>query len=161
MQTIGNNFLSGCSSFNPTEFNFTTPFLDWIGDNFLSGCSSFNPTEFKFTIPNLRRIGDNFLSGCSSFNPTEFTIPEAINYIGGGLFYNCYSINCLKVMCFATCLQSSKLSFSVDDMTRDVYKNGLQVIVTTISDFNIFLRSFVDIYDVENKIFRHINIRII
>ena len=158
--TIGDNFLSGCSSFNPTEFIIPNNFLHTIGDNFLSGCSSFNPTEF--TIPNnLHKIGDNFLSGCSSFSPTEFTIPETISYIGGGLFYNCYSINCLKVMCSTSSLQSSKLSFSVDDMTRDVYKNGLQVFVKTKSELDIFLSTFVNIYDVENKIFRHLNIWVI
>ena len=60
-------------------------------------------------------------------------------------------------MCSISSLQSSKLSFSVDDMTCDVYKNGLDVVVKTKSDFNIFVNNFGDIYDVENKIFRHLN----
>ena len=60
-------------------------------------------------------------------------------------------------MCSISSLQSSELSFSVDDMTRDVYKNGLDVVVKTKSDFNIFVNNFGDIYDVENKIFRHLN----
>ena len=59
-------------------------------------------------------------------------------------------------MCSISSLQSSKLSFSVDDMTCDVYKNGLEVIVKTKPDFNIFLKNFGDIYDVENKIFRRL-----
>ena len=109
----------------------------------------------------INKIGDNFLSGCSSFNPTEFTIPETINYIGGGLFYNCYSINCLKVMCSISSLQSSELSFSVDDMTRDVYKNGLLVFVKTKFDLNDFVYTFVNIYDVENKVFRNSHVRVI
>ena len=180
LQAIGDNFLSGCSSFNPTKFDILPNNLQTIGNNFLSSCSSFNPTEF--IIPNSLRmignnflsdcsafnstffipqyvwtIGDNFLSGCSSFNPTEFTIPETILHIGGGLFYNCYSINCLKIMCSISSLQSSELSFSVDDMTRDVYKNGLQIFVKTKSDLNIFVNNFGDIYDVENKIFRRLN----
>ena len=209
LQTIGDNFLSGCSSFNPTKFDILPNNLQTIGDNFLSSCSSFNPTEFiipnnlqtignnflsdcsafnptEFIIPNSLRmignnflsdcsafnstffipqyvwtIGDNFLSGCSSFNPTEFTITETILHIGGGLFYNCYSINCLKVMCSIDSLQSSQLSFSVDDMTRDVFKNGLQVFVKTKIDFNDFVSTFGDINDVENKIFRHLNTRVI
>ena len=183
LQAIGDNFLSGCSSFNPTEFTISNS-LQTIGDNFLFSCSAFNPTEF--IIPNSLRmignnflsdcsafnstffipqyvwtIGDNFLSGCSSFNPTEFTIPETILHIGGGLFYNCYSINCLKIMCSIDSLQSSELSFSVDDMTRDVFKNGLQVFVKTKIDFNDFVSTFGDINDVENKIFRHLNTRVI
>ena len=60
-------------------------------------------------------------------------------------------------MCSISSLQSSKLSFSVDDMTCDVYKNGLEVIVKTKSDLNIFVNNFGDIYDVENKIFRRLN----
>ena len=157
--TIGNNFLSGCSSFKPTEFTIPNN-VQTIGENFLSGCSSFNPTEF--TIPNnVQTIGDNFLSGCSSFKPTEFIIPETIYYIGGGLFYNCYSINCLKIMCSISSLQSSELSFSVDDMTRDVYKNGLQIFVKTKTDLNNFVYTFVDIYDAKNKIFRHLIPRVI
>ena len=155
---IGDNFLSGCSSFNPTEFIIPNS-LRMIGNNFLSDCSAFNSTFF---IPQyVWTIGDNFLSGCNSFNPTEFTIPETIYHIGGGLFYNCYSINCLKVMCSIDSLQSSQLSFSVDDMTRDVFKNGLQVFVKTKIDFNDFVSTFGDINDVENKIFRHLNTRVI
>ena len=109
----------------------------------------------------MQTIGDNFLSGCSSFKPTEFIIPETIYYIGGGLFYNCYSINCLKIMCSISSLQSSELSFSVDDMTRDVYKNGLQIFVKTKTDLNNFVYTFVDIYDAKNKIFRHLIPRVI
>ena len=158
LQTIGDNFLFSCSAFNPTEFIIPNS-LRMIGNNFLSDCSAFNSTFF---IPQyVWTIGDNFLSGCSSFNPTEFTIPETILHIGGGLFYNCYSINCLKVMCSIDSLQSSELSFSVDDMTRDVFKNGLQVFVKTKIDFNDFVSTFGDINDVENKIFRHLLPRVI
>ena len=129
---------------------------------------SFNYGEFNFlNLPSkylnlpINKIGDNFLSGCSSFNPTEFIIPETIYYIGGGLFYNCYSINCLKILCSISSLQSSELSFSVDDMTRDVYKNGLQIFVKTKTDLNNFVYTFVDIYDAKNKIFRHLLPRVI
>ena len=129
---------------------------------------SFNYGEFNFlNLPSkylnlpINKIGDNFLSGCSSFKPTEFIIPETIYYIGGGLFYNCYSINCLKIMCSISSLQSSELSFSVDDMTRDVYKNGLQIFVKTKTDLNNFVYTFVDIYDAKNKIFRHLIPRVI
>ena len=64
-------------------------------------------------------------------------------------------------MCSISSLQSSELSFSVDDMTRDVYKNGLQVFVKTKIDLDNFVYTFVDICDVENKIFRHLNTRVI
>ena len=112
---IGDNFLSGCSSFNPTEFTIPNN-LQGIGDNFLSGCSSFNPTEFtipnnlqsigdnflsgcsafnsKFFIPQyVLTIGDNFLSGCSSFSPTEFTIPNNLQAIGDNFLSGCSAFN--------------------------------------------------------------------
>ena len=85
---IGDNFLSGCTSFNQSIIFPNT--ITSIGNNFLSGCTSFNQ---KIIIQDaITSIGDNFLSRCASFNES-ITINECVTSIGSDFLSGCTNFN--------------------------------------------------------------------
>jgi hypothetical protein len=62
---ISDYFMNNCTSFNGV-LNFTS--IESIGNDFMSGCRVFNNGDEELVLDNIESIPDNFLSGCSSFN---------------------------------------------------------------------------------------------
>ena len=85
IQTIGKQFLSGCSSFNQA---ISLPYCQTIDSGFLENCTSFNS---DITTPALTTVGDYFMRGCTSFNKPLNLV--AVYHFGDGFLMGCTAFN--------------------------------------------------------------------
>ena len=85
IQTIGKQFLSGCSSLNQA---ISLPYCTSIGAGFLENCTSFNS---DLTVSALTTIGDYFMRGCTSFNKPLNLV--AVYHFGDGFLMGCTAFN--------------------------------------------------------------------
>lgn len=85
VEKIGNYFMNNCSSFNR---QVSLPKCKEVGDNFLAYCSNFNNV---INAPKLTSVGGSFLGFCTSFNQVLST--AGFNYIGNSFLQGCTSFN--------------------------------------------------------------------
>lgn len=130
--SIGDYFLSGCTSFNCELIIPNT--ITSIGNYFLQNCTSFN---YELTIPNtVTSIGTAFLSGCKSFN-SPVTLSNNITSISSYFMYGCNSMtNTVNVGTLpATVIPSNQYSFSTGTSSADCYLFGIVIIGTYAADW--------------------------
>lgn len=85
IQTIGKQFLSGCSSLNQA---ISLPYCTSVGTGFLENCTSFNS---DLTVSALTTVDDNFMRGCTSFNKPLNLV--AVYHFGDGFLMGCTAFN--------------------------------------------------------------------
>ena len=85
IQTIGKQFLSGCSSFNQA---ISLPYCQTIDSGFLENCTSFNS---NFTAPALTSVDSHFMYGCTSFNKPLNLV--TVYHFGDGFLMGCTAFN--------------------------------------------------------------------
>ena len=85
IQTIGKQFLSGCSSLNQA---ISLPYCTSVGAGFLENCTSFNS---DLTVSALTSVGDYFMRGCTSFNKPLNLV--AVYHFGDGFLMGCTAFN--------------------------------------------------------------------
>jgi len=151
---IGNNFMYGCTNFNPTEdakqealtldniLEFGDNFLaysgynrevwiyraTYVGNDFMAGCKNFNS---YIHLPETQDaiIMGQFLFGCTSFNK-DIYLPATISYFGDFFMHNCNAFTSVVNLGSGfdlSRIMGSTYCFSSNDSTSDIATTGFTV----------------------------------
>ncbi|GMO13912.1 MAG: hypothetical protein Ta2E_03830 [Mycoplasmoidaceae bacterium] len=132
--SIGDKFMNNNPSFNG---RVSLPNVNGqnltIGNDFLTGCTSFN--EWVILNNNVTTIGDNFLKDCLTFN-YPLVVPSSVTSVGQKFMYNCDSFaSYLIVDCDASSFANDLYTLGTDTNTANMYVEGLTVDGTYAQDF--------------------------